>query len=382
MTSRVTPDGQTVEPTSDDGDVTDTSTGRPPADEGLASSIPSVDHLGDRVLVTGACGFMGSRICERLRSTDLAVRGTDLTAVHDGEYEESSVEFVPADLTEPSTLDGLLDDVDTVFHTAALFSYASDAPWERFEAVNVDGTRNLCKAARHADLDTFVHWSTAGVYGAPEPDQLPVTEDHPKNPESNYDRSKWHQEQVVTDHHDDYGLPAVAIRPVPVYGPGNTYGAAQVWFGIANGYLQAFPALCDYRMPLVHLEDVTRAAIHLAAHGDGGTAYNLVDDQDYRMKDVLNYVAALVDSHIYGLPLGNRTYHLLNRLRPLIPYIERRYRAAGEQPPVERDALFYLKGNYHISNQRLRATGFEPRYPSYERGLAETIQWYREEDLV
>lgn len=379
MTSRVNQSGDALPPASDTDDIDQFPT---KVRSGQAGSLGTVDQLGERVLVTGGCGFMGRRLCRRLRSADVEVRATDLADSHDGTFEGTGVEFTPADLTDAAQLDGLLADVDTVFHTAALFSYASNQPWDRFYAVNVEGTRNLCAAARDADLDRLVHWSTAGVYGAPESDRLPVTEDHPKDPESNYDRSKWLQEQVVNEYHDEYGLPSVALRPVPVYGPGNTYGAAQVWFAIAKGYLQLFPAFCDYRMPLVHLRDVTRAALYLATHGESGEAYNVVDDQSYLMRDVLHYVAHLTDAHIYELPLGNRTYHAINALRPLVPVIERRYRAVGEQPPFERDALFYLKGNYWIDNRKLRATGFEFEYPHYERGLAETIDWYRREGML
>lgn len=381
MTARAFPDDDPIDPAGDDGGGDDI----PPAPAptgGRSMPDTALGNLGDRVLVTGGCGFMGKRLCNRLRSTDVEIRATDLEAAYDGEYDDTDVEFVPADLAAPETLQGLMTDVDTVFHTASLFSYASNEPWEKFEAVNVEGTRQICEAARDADITRLIHWSTAGVYGTPQPDRLPVREPHPKEPESNYDRSKWLQEQIVTEYYEDYGVPAVALRPVPVYGPRNTYGAAQVWFAIAKGYLQVFPALCDYRMPLIHLEDVTRAALYLAAHGEPGEPYNLVDDQEYEMREVLDYVAALTDSHIYGLPLGNRTYRAVNSLRRFIPWIEARYRAAGQQPPVERDALFYLKGNYYVDNAKLRATGFEFEYPHYRRGLAETIEWYEQEGML
>jgi nucleoside-diphosphate-sugar epimerase len=381
MTARAFTDDEPVEPSGDDGTSANPEPSKVPTS---VRSMPdtTIGDLGERVLVTGACGFMGQRLCERLQDTDIDIRATDLEGAHEGTYDETDIEFVSADLSEPETLSGLLADVDTVFHTASLFSYASNEPWETFETVNVDGTRHLCEAARDADLTRLIHWSTAGVYGAPDPDRLPVREDHPKNPESNYDRSKWQQEQVVDEYHEEYGLPAVALRPVPVYGPGNTYGAAQVWFAIAKGYLQLFPVRCDYRMPLVHLADVTRAALHLAAHGAPGEPYNVVDNQEYQMRDVLDYVATLTDGHIYGLPLGNRTYRAVNSLRRFVPWIERRYRAAGKQPPVERDALFYLKGNYDIDNTKLRRTGFEFEYPHYRRGLAETVEWYRAEGML
>ncbi len=337
---------------------------------------------GRTALVTGACGFMGGRMCDRLRARGYDVRATDLEAAYSGAIDDpDDVEFVPADLTDPDTLEGAVDGVDEVFHTASLFSYSSAVPWERFEEINVEGTRNLCRALAGTDVEAFVHWSTGGVYGVPDPDRLPIGEDHPKNPESNYDRSKWLQEQVVMDFFEDEGLPAVALRPGPVYGPGNEYGAFQVWRAVAKGHLPAFPAFCDYHMPLVHLVDVVRAADHLARHGEPGEAYNVVDDQEYTMREVLQYVAELTDSKVYDLPVGNRFYRSLNWFRRFVPYLERRYRAAGEDPPFERDALFYLQGHYWLDNARLRETGFEFEYPSYERGVAETVRWHQTEGI-
>lgn len=349
-----------------------------------ASGAGAETQSRDRTaLVTGGYGFMGQKLCRRLADAGWSVRATDLESAADGTLEDAeAIEFVPGDLTDPETLDAVVADVDDVFHTASLFSYASHIPWERFVEINVEGTRNLCEALASESLDRFVHWSSVGVYGPPDHDKLPITEDHPKRPESNYDRSKYQQEQVIQEYVTDQNLPALILRPAPVYGPGNTYGIAQLWFAIAKGYLQVFPAYCDYKLPLVHADDVIAASVYLADHGEVGTAYNVIDDQEYELRDVVQFVAELVDSHIYMLPAGNRFYRSLNALRRIVPWIERRYRANDEEPPFERDALFYLKGNFHISNERLRTTGYEPAYPDYKAGLIETIEWYREEGLI
>jgi len=350
---------------------------------GSVAAGATTDERRDRTaLVTGAYGFMGQKLCRRLVAAGWDVRATDLSSAADGSLESDHIEFVPGDLTDPDSLGPAVEGVDDVFHTAALFSYSSQIPWEDFEAINVDGTRNLLDALSGESIDRFVHWSTGGVYGPPQDDRLPITEDHPKNPESNYDRSKWLQEQVVREYHEQADIPAVVLRPSPVYGPGNTYGIAQLWIAIARGYLQLFPAYCDYRLPLVHATDVIETSVHLADEGEVGAAYNVVDDQEYEMREVVSFVAEVVDSHVYELPFGNRTYEALNALRRFVPAIERRYHAAGEDPPFERDALFYLKGNYWLSNERLRETGYEPLYPDYRVGVLETIDWYRQEGML
>ncbi|MDY6779492.1 MAG: NAD(P)-dependent oxidoreductase [Halobacteria archaeon] len=337
---------------------------------------------GKRALVTGACGFMGSRLCEYLVENGYDVRGTDLESSDTSRIDGLDVEFVPADLTEPETLDDVVEDIDIIFHTAAIFSYSSLIDWEVFEEINVRGTENLCEAAVDAGVDSMVHWSTSGVYGKPDEDLLPVTEDHPKNPESKYDRSKWMQEKVAMSYHGKNGFSVKAIRPVTVYGPGNTYGAAQVLLSIANGQLKVFPLFCDYRMPIIHVDDVIRAAVHLDENGEGGEAYNVVDNQNYTMNNVIKYVAGLTDNHVYGVPIGNKTYKRLSNLRVFIPAIEHVYDLFGEESPLEKDALFYMKGNYWVSNEKLKKTGFELKYPDYKEGVRKTVEWYEQQGMI
>lgn len=331
---------------------------------------------GRKALVTGGCGFMGPPLCERLVDEGYEVRATDLEEEYDGGYGDE-VEFVPSDLTDPESLDEAVEGIDVVFHTAAVFSYSSLIDWESFEEVNVDGTENLCEAAVDEGVGSVVVWSTAGVYGDPVEERLPITEDHPKRPESKYDRSKWIQEQKAMEYRKE-GLTVKALRPSPVYGPGNTYGIAQLWFGIARGLLRVYPSRSDYKLPLVHVDDVVCAGVHVDQEGDDGEAYNVVDDQGYEMRDVIRYAAELAGRRIYPAPVGNRTLRSLKYLSAAVPFVERLYDVFDEQPPVEKDALFYLNGNFWLDNSKLKETGFELTYPSYEDGLPETFDWYEE----
>jgi len=338
---------------------------------------------GKRALVTGACGFVGSRVCERLVEEGYDVRGTDLRTADTSELGEE-VEFVPANLTEREEIREAVRDIDVVFHTASLFSYSTLVEREKFEEINVEGTENLCEAAVEEGVGSMVHWSTCGVYGAPRDDLVPADESHPKEPESNYDLSKWLQEKKAWEYHDETGegFEVKVIRPAAVYGPGSAYGAGQVFTAIGNGLLRFYALHCDYRFSIVHVEDVVRAAVHVEKEGKAGEAYNVVDEAEYTARRLIKEVAGMMGKHVYGLPVGCETYKSLVNLRPVVSSLERIYDAVGTEPPLEADALYYLKGNYWMDNTKLKKTGFEPKYPSFREGMPETIGWYEENGLI
>lgn len=334
-----------------------------------------------KALVTGACGFIGSRVCEKLVDEGYDVRGTDLRTA-DTSVLDAAVEFVPADLTERDELDDAVRGVDVIFHTASLFSYSSLVERETFEEVNVGGTENLCEAAVEAGVGSMVHWSTCGVYGAPRDDLVPADESHPKDPESNYDLSKWLQEKKAWEYHGEDGFGVKVIRPAAVYGPGSAYGAAQVFLAIGNGLVRSYALHCDYRFSIVHVEDVVRAAVHVDENGETGEAYNVVDEAEYTARRLIKEVAGMMGEHVYGLPVGCETYNSLVGLRPVVSSLERVYDAVDREPPLEADALYYLKGNYWMDNTKLKGTGFEPKYPSFRDGMPETIRWYEKQGLI
>ena len=334
-----------------------------------------------QALVTGACGFIGSRVCESLLDEGYDVRGTDLRTA-DTSVLDDSVEFVPADLTERDEIDDAVRGVDVIFHTASLFSYSSLVGRETFEKVNVDGTQNLCESAVETGVGSMVHWSTCGVYGAPHDDLVPADESHPKDPESNYDLSKWLQEKKAWEYHGEDGFGVKVIRPAAVYGPGSAYGAAQVFLAIGNGLVRFYALHCDYRFSIVHVEDVVRAAVHVDENGETGEAYNVVDEAEYTARRLIKEVAGMMGEHVYGLPVGCETYNSLVGLRPVVSSLERVYDAVDREPPLEADALYYLKGNYWMDNTKLKETGFEPKYPSFRDGMPETIRWYEKQGLI
>ncbi len=116
----------------------------------------------DKYLVTGACGFTGSHICELLYEQDIPFRATDLESA-DRQWLPPDTEFVASDLTDPVSLRRVLEGISIVLHPAAIFDWSASE--EMLNAVNVTGMENLCAEAKAAGVKRLVSWSTSGVYG-------------------------------------------------------------------------------------------------------------------------------------------------------------------------------------------------------------------------
>ncbi len=329
-----------------------------------------------QVLVTGACGFVGSHLVDALlKEEGTRVRATDLPEA-DQAFLNSEAEFIPSDLRDSTSLHKVVQDVDVIYHTAALFRYSAD--WDDLYAVNVEGTQHLCQAAIDAKASTFLLLSSAGVYGPPQ--HIPVREADPKHPTNAYDRSKWEQEQIAHRVCSPSTMALIILRPSPIYGPRNRYGIGTLIQMVSKGQLQVIHRNMNTLVPLVHVSDVVGAAIHLAKHPAAkGETYNVADDSTYRKYDLLNYLAPLLNTKIFysRLPLPR---FLLTTLARWSEWKARHI--THSNPKVERATIDLLYNNYWFSNLKLKATGYSLHYPDSRFGLKDTIDWYKQHNWL
>lgn len=179
-----------------------------------------------RTLVTGAGGFVGSHLVERLLADGEAVRAfvRYTSSGRAGWLETLSprlragVEVVAGDVRDEGAVAAAMSGVGTVFHLAALIGipYSFRHPRDVVET-NVSGTLNVLLAARDAGVECLVHASTSEVYGSAR--TVPIDEGHPLHAQSPYAASKVAAEKLVESFHAAYGLPAVVLRPFNIYGP-------------------------------------------------------------------------------------------------------------------------------------------------------------------
>lgn len=179
---------------------------------------------GKRVLVTGAGGFIGSHLAERLVELGASVRAL----VHynalgtwgwlDQSESAQDMEVVPGDICDRDCVHEAVRGCDVVFHLAALIAipYSYRAP-ESYVRTNVIGTLNVVQAARELGTSRVVHTSTSEVYGTAR--YVPIDEKHPLQGQSPYSASKLSADKMAESFHLSFDVPLVTVRPFNTFGP-------------------------------------------------------------------------------------------------------------------------------------------------------------------
>jgi len=177
-----------------------------------------------KVLVTGAGGFIGSHLAERL----VELGATTRAMVHynalgswgwlDTSPLRNQMEVVAGDLADRDSVRNAVQGTEVVFHLGALiaipYSYRAPASYIR---TNIEGTLNMLQAARDHAVGRVLHTSTSEVYGTAQ--YVPIDEKHPLQGQSPYSASKIGADKIAEAFHLSFGVPVVTIRPFNTFGP-------------------------------------------------------------------------------------------------------------------------------------------------------------------
>ncbi len=304
-----------------------------------------------RALVTGACGFIGGHLVERLLEDGWEVRATDLPKA-DRSRLSADAAWKPADLSRRETMAPVVQGMDVVFHTAGVTD--ASEPWELLYEANVLGTEYLLEAARGAGVERIVSWSSYGVYGKIKKDLRPLDETRPVRPSEALGRSMAMQDAVVWRYHEA-GLPATVLRPSMPYGPRARGGFAGVIRRVSRLPVVPVPMNRTRRAMSVHVKDVARAASFVAQRQDTlGEEYNLTDDGRYTTRA---FLALLAEA------LGKRS----------VPV------------PASRSLLkggAWLTVDFVPSNSKIKSLDFRFVFPDPRSGIPETIEELRREGYL
>ena len=293
-----------------------------------------------KALVTGASGFVGGALCDRL-----VAEGHDVAAlVRRPGSEPAGTRGVAGDLADADAVRTALaaEQPDVVFHLAA--EIASARSEERIREVNVEGTRRLLDACRADGSPRFVFASTV-VTGDAQGRVL--TEDEPLPVQTPYGRSKQEGERIVLES----GLAAAVVRPSHVYGPGGWY-AEEIVARVRSPGRLAVVGRGDNLWDVVHVDDVASALV-LAGTSDAATGqvFHCVDDEPLTYREFMELTAR---------ELG------VGRPRSIPVFLARLVAGPNAVAAAVRSA--------RSSNAKLkRELGWAPRYPSAREGVPAAV---------
>ena len=235
-------------------------------------------------LVTGASGFVGWHVARLLLERGHRVRALVRSQSHVPELE---VERVTGDLRDPATLAAAVAGCGVVYHVAADYRLWSKNPKEMYRS-NVDGTRNMLRAAQAAGAERVVYTSTVGCIGMPQGDeQTPVSLDDMGGP---YKRSKFMAEEVALDFAAK-GLPVVIVNPTAPMGDHDfkPTPTGQVVVDFLKG---AMPAYIDTGLNVVNVRDVAQGHLLACERGRTGERY-ILGSENMTLGGILKELAAI-----------------------------------------------------------------------------------------
>lgn len=239
---------------------------------------------GQRVLVTGATGFLGSRLVAAL-----ARAGAAVTALVRDERAvpfqvEGNADLVVGTLDDSDVLEEAARGARVVYHCAAVTT--NQAPWSQHHDVNVEGARRVLEAARHAGAGRVVHVSSVVVYGVSGEGVVDETAAYAaeRDPWAHYLRSKLAADRLALDWARQHELPVAVLRLGLLYGPGRPVRAGL----LRAGSLAVTFGRGDNHLPYTHVDNAIDALLLAGIVPEApGEAFNVVDDPQVRVRDAV-----------------------------------------------------------------------------------------------
>ena len=323
-----------------------------------------------QVLITGATGFVGGAVLERLLEEGRRVRAVTRTEAGAARLRELGAEPVHGDILRPDTLTSAAAGCEVVYHLAGLNAFCLPDPTE-LDRMNIDGTVNVVRAAAAAGVRRVVYTSSAATIG--EPHGVVGREDTPHRGEflSHYEWSKWEAERAAFDTARAAGVELVSVNPASVQGPGRTRGTAKLLLGYLNGTLRA---LIDSRMSVVDIADCAEGHLLAERSGAAGERY-LLSGVTLTVREavaVMGRVAGIDDTpRILPAPAAMATATVIEGIGRL-----RRRRA-----PFCREMMrTLLHGHAYDGSRATRELGL--RYTPIEDTLRRTLRWYQANGFI
>ena len=314
-----------------------------------------------KILVTGADGFIGSHLTEELIRSGNDVRAfvlynsfNSLGWLDHSEPEiKKEMEIFAGDVRDAHGVRQAMMGCDVVFHLSALIGipYSYHSP-DSYVDTNIKGTLNIVQAARELDISRVLHTSTSEVYGTAQ--FVPITEEHPLQGRSPYSASKIGGDQIAMSFYHSFNTPVSIVRPFNTYGPRQSARAVipTVITQIAKGNKKIKLGSLYPTRDFNYIKDMVNGFIAIAGSDKAiGEVINIGSNYEISIGNTVKLIAELMNAKI-------ELESDFQRIRPKNSEVERLWAENAKAKKL---------------------TGWEPTYGQLKglrRGLKETIDWY------
>ncbi|HWQ26744.1 MAG TPA: SDR family oxidoreductase [Chlorobaculum sp.] len=330
--------------------------------------------MGKKIVVTGGTGFIGSRLILKLAEEGKDVhaivrRSSDLTPI---KACLDKITLIYADVTDASTLEGVFEGVDEVYHIAGM-TYMGQRKNAMLEKININGTRNVLTACRKAGVRRVVHTSSITAVGISN-STIPLDESSPWNFDTvklEYARTKHVAEQIVAEEVRK-GLDCVIVVPAFVFGAGDiNFNAGRIIKDVYNRKMPFYPlgGVC-----VVDVEIVIESLEAAMDKGRTGERY-IIGGDNVSYRELMQTIMKVTGVHQRSLPLPLWGAHVINYM----------LRFVGNRKNISK--LFNMsmftvasKFLYVDSSKAKRELGM--RTEPYEKSIRRTFEWYRDQKLL
>lgn len=331
---------------------------------------------GNKMLVTGAAGFIGGALFKRLAEYGLDVVGTVLYPQEAEQLRDRGYCTEVLDLASDGEWEPLLNGIDIVFNIAAMFMETEHGE-AMYRKVNVDGTLKLVKTAARCGVKRFVHCSTVGVHG--DVKQVPCKETSPFNPMDEYHRTKLEGELAVLDFARKLPADTMVVtvnRPAMVYGPGDVR-MLKLFKSVVSGHFRmigpgkvfAHLGYIDDQVDSFLLCAVKpREAVHLEA-------FNIASGRYITLNELVSSIASAAGTNVSKIKIPVGPVWLAGLLCEMI------CRPFGIRPPIFRRRVGFFTHNRAFDLSKARdKLGYVSKV-EHDQGIPATLAWYRRQGM-
>ncbi|MFO0589001.1 MAG: NAD-dependent epimerase/dehydratase family protein [Polyangiaceae bacterium] len=325
----------------------------------------------EKILVTGASGFIGGHVCEALARRGKSVRAMARRSSDVSQLDGVPVDLVHADLGDPASLDRACQGVDTVIHTAA--AVGSFGEWDHFYETGVLGTQRLIEAAVKNGVPRFIHLSSIAAYGLKDHRRrVDETTPYDRRPQAwnHYVREKVMSEQILWKAHEERKIQATSVRPSVVIGARDRNAIPRL-VDLLRLPVTALPGRPNMRFPVVCIDDCVDAVVRAVEEDVSiGRAYNVSGESPISLADFFGLIA----KHSHLPP--PRLYLPTSVMIPAVGMLEGAWKLLKRpgEPVATRIAIVVSGYDYEIDCSKTRADlGWRPK-DDYEAAVVAALR--------